>query len=94
LPNLFEQARSFLFRRRTAYVKTFLNPFGDEVLRDLAKFCRAHQTTFHLDPRAHALAEGRREVWLRIQQHLQLSEDELWRIYGNQNMTVRNPDNA
>jgi hypothetical protein len=91
---LFEQARSFLFRRRTAYVKTFLNPFGDEVLRDLAKFCRAHQTTFHLDPRAHALAEGRREVWLRIQQHLQLSEDELWRIYGNQNMTVRNPDNA
>jgi hypothetical protein len=91
---LFEQARSFLFRRRTAYVKTFLNPFGDEVLRDLAKFCRAHQTTFHLDPRAHALAEGRREVWLRIQQHLQLSEDELWRIYGNQNMTVRNPANA
>jgi hypothetical protein len=91
---LIEQARNFLFRRRTAYVKTFLNPFGDEVLRDLAKFCRAHTSTFHPDPRVHALAEGRREVWLRISQHLQLSEDELWRIYGNQSTTVRKPEDG
>jgi len=25
--------------------------------------------------------DGRREVWLRIQQHLQLSEDALWKLY-------------
>lgn len=90
--NIVQQLRNFLARRRTAYVKTFLNPYGDEVLRDLAKFCRAHTTTFHPDPRAHALAEGRREVWIRISQHLQLSEDELWRLYGNQNTVVRKPD--
>lgn len=92
MSSLIEQARDFLFRRRTAYVKTFLNPFGDEVLRDLAKFCRAHATTFHADPRLHAAAEGRREVFLRIAHHLNLSEDELWRLYGNNSAPVRNPN--
>lgn len=92
--NPIKTLQQFLARRRTAYVKTFLTPFGDEVLRDLARFCRAHSSTFHPDPRAHALAEGRREVWLRIAQHLHLTEDELWRIYGNHDTVVRNPDNA
>jgi len=76
------RAFQFLARRRTAYVKTFRNAFGEEVLADLAKFCRANQTTFHVDARAHALAEGRREVFLRISQHLQLTDDELWSLYG------------
>lgn len=80
---LFEKARQFLARRRTVYVKTFMNPYGEEVLLDLAKFCRAHDTTFHPDPRAHAVAEGRREVWLRIQKHLQLTDDQLWQLYGS-----------
>ena len=90
--NLFEKARQFLGQRRTAYVKTFLNPYGDEVLRDLARFCRAHQSTFHTDARAHAVAEGRREVWLRIQQHLQLSDDELWAIFGQSSQPIRKPE--
>lgn len=75
----------YLQRRRTAYVRTFLNnTFGQEVLTDLSKFCRATQSTFHPDARAHAVAEGRREVWLRIAQHLNLSDDQLWQIYGGQ----------
>ena len=90
--NLFEKARQFLGQRRTAYVKTFLNPYGDEVLRDLARFCRAHQSTFHTDARAHAVAEGRREVWLRIQQHLRLSDDELWGIFGQSSQPIRKPE--
>lgn len=80
--SLFDQARQFLSRRRTAYVRTFTGPMAEEVLQDLARFCRANQSTFHADPRVHAVAEGRREVWLRIQQHLQLSDDQLWRVYG------------
>lgn len=80
--NVLTSARDFLSRRRTAYVRTFLTPFGGEVLEDLARFCRAHESTFHVDPRAHAVAEGRREVWLRIQKHLQLTDDQLWAIYG------------
>jgi hypothetical protein len=87
--NLLEQARQFLARRRTVYVKTFLNPMGEEVLRDLAKFCRAHETTFAPDARAHAVAEGRREVWLRIQSHLRLTDEELWRLYGQASQPVR-----
>lgn len=80
--SLIDTAKSYLFRRRTAYVKTFLTPFGDEVLSDLARFCRAHETTFHVDPRAHAVAEGRREVWLRITRHLNLTDEQLWKLYG------------
>jgi hypothetical protein len=81
--NLIQKAQQFLGRRRTAYYKTFSGPFGQEVLQDLAKFCRAHESTFHADPRAHAVAEGRREVWLRIQRHLQLDDETLWQLYGS-----------
>ena len=80
---MFERAQNFLARRRTAYIKTFLNPFGQEVLKDLASFCRANDSTFHTDARAHAVAEGRREVWLRIQKHLQLTDAQLWQLYGS-----------
>lgn len=79
--NLIDQFRKLLGRRRTVYVKTFSNPFGQEVLADLARFCRANEPTYHPDPRVHAELEGRREVWLRIQRHLQLSDDELWELY-------------
>lgn len=74
--NLFD----LLGKRRTAYVRTFNTPFGEEVIADLARFCRANTTCFHPDARVHAVAEGRREVWLRIQNHLQLSDEQLWAI--------------
>jgi hypothetical protein len=77
-----KEAKGYLARRRTAYVKTFDGTFSDEVLQDLAKFCRAHESTFHPDPRVHAALEGRREVWLRIEQHLKLSDEDLWRIFA------------
>lgn len=77
-----KNAQQFLAERRTDYVKTFDTPAGQKVLADLAKFCRAHESTFHSDARVHAVAEGRREVWLRIQQHLQLDDQTLWRVYG------------
>lgn len=74
-----------LSRRRLAYQHTFdpgKNAYATEVLRDLARFCRAFETTFHVDPRAHAVLEGRREVWLRIQEYTRMSPDELWEKYG------------
>lgn len=77
-----EHLLAFLKRRKMAYVTTFCNPVGEEVLRDLAKFCRAHTTTFHADARLAAQLDGRREVWLRIQQHIQLNDDQLWRLFG------------
>lgn len=73
--------RRALGERRYAYRQTFNGPLAEVVLKDLARFCRAHESTFADDPRAHALAEGRREVWLRIQNHLELSPDQLWTLY-------------
>lgn len=83
-PSLLERAQRFLFRRRHAYRQVFTpdNVFTDEVLRDLAKFCRAHESTFATDHSLSDRLDGRREVWLRIQHHLKLTEEDLWRIYG------------
>ena len=75
-------ARRFLGRRRHAYLATFQSPLGEEVLADLARFCRATQSTFHTDPRVAAMLDGRREVFLRIQQHLRLTDEELWNLMG------------
>lgn len=80
--SLVKIARDYISRRRTAYVKVFAGPFGDEVLEDLAKFCRANETAFHPDPRVHAALEGRREVFLRIARHLQLTDEQLWALHA------------
>lgn len=67
----------------------FRNSFtGQAVLRDLAVFCRAGRSTYHFDPRIHARLEGRRDVWLRIQQHVQLSEDELFTLLSGESLPV------
>lgn len=75
-----DRLRALLGTRQYHYQKTFRAPIAEPVLRDLARFCRANTSTFHPDARAHAVAEGRREVWLRIQNHLQLSPEELFRL--------------
>jgi hypothetical protein len=80
--NWLERAKDFLLVRRQAYHQTFSGPPGQEVLSDLARFCRALDTTFHPDARVQAQLEGRREVFLRIQHHLKLTDEELWALYG------------
>lgn len=77
----------FLRRRRLAYQLTFRddNYAAQQVLIDLAKFCRANATTFHEDPRISAVLQGRHEVWLRICNHLHLTSEQLFALYnGNQ----------
>lgn len=74
-----------LFRRRMSYKALFLtergdlSPAGKVVLADLTKFCRGMTSTTvvspvsgTVDPHASGLAEGRREVWLRIMKELGL----------------------
>lgn len=74
--------------RAQAYQRVFLRKGADtdKVLVDLAKFCRAHASTFHVQQSASDRLDGRREVWLRIQHHLQLTDDQLWTLYGNQSL--------
>ncbi len=71
------QGRAFAYNR----VFDAKNQHVYEVLNDLARFCRAHETTFHPDPRVHAALEGRREVWLRIQEYLQLDIEEIYKLH-------------
>jgi hypothetical protein len=79
-----EKAQSYLRGRRQSYLRIFNKESQDAkvILKDLAKFCRATESTFHKDPRIAAMLDGRREVWNRIQQHLNLRDEELWQIYG------------
>jgi len=70
-------ARSYAYRM----VFDAENVNTKKVLSDLAKFCRATQSCFGKDDRTSAVLEGRREVWLRIQNHLKFSEEELYEMY-------------
>lgn len=87
MPSLLEQARQFLLDRRADYRAVFVpGPSTDRVLKDLAKFCRAHTSTFHPDHAVSDRLDGRREVWLRLQNQLHMTDDQLWELYGNRNL--------
>lgn len=67
--------------RRQAYKKTFENPEGRRVLADLRRFCRATLPTADVNnERTTYLLEGRREVWLRLMAHLQLTEEDVYQL--------------
>lgn len=78
-----EKLRDFYHGHAIAYGRLFdqTSPYTETVLADLAKFCRANETTFHKDPRIHAALEGRREVWLRIKEFITMNADELLEKY-------------
>lgn len=78
--NVVDKLRAFISRRGSAYRAIFSGPNADLVLVDLASFCRAHQSTFHEDPRLSAMLDGRREVYLRIINHIKLTEAELFTL--------------
>ena len=79
-----EKLIQFFTSRKTSYQFTFNpeNRYNNAVMKDLAKFCRANETTYQNDPRLHAVLEGRREVWLRIQNYLDLTPEELMKLYA------------
>lgn len=70
-------------RRGFHYQAAFLDEEGEptlhgqKILADLDRFCRGNESTFHADPRAHALLEGRREVFLRILNFLEMDSREV-----------------
>lgn len=82
--NILEKVRALVNDRQRAYQQVFdpANRATRAVLADLTRFCRGTESAFHPDPRVHAVLEGRREVLLRIQQHTNLSPDELWQLFG------------
>jgi len=68
-------------QRRRAYQNTFNNHEGEKVLADLRRFCRATTPTADVNnERITYLLEGRREVWLRIQAYLNLTEADVYNL--------------
>ena len=85
-----EATFEFLKGRKSAYKFTFSysNPAARQVLNDLAVFCRANETCVVAGDHDKSLVlEGRREVWLRIQQHLNLSSEQLFQLYTGKEIT-------
>lgn len=79
--DIYDEAKALLQSRKQAYETVFHEGVDARiVLQDLAEFCRAHKSAFNADSRVHAMLEGRREVWLRIEKYVKLSPDELWEI--------------
>lgn len=84
--------------RRRAYRHTFLRTDDNKpdrateaVLKDLARFCCANTTTIRIspvgrtiDPLAMAVAEGRREVFLRIAKFLYLTDADISRFLASE----------
>ena len=68
----------FLRSRKKAYQLCFGSAAGHIVMRDLIVFCRGTQSCFHDDARKHAVLEGRREVLLRITNHMNLTSEQLY----------------
>lgn len=76
-----EATKARLFNRQKAYLVLFGsdNLAGREVLEDLIVFCRAKKSCVDPDDRLTLVLEGRREVYLRIMEHLESSSEELFR---------------
>lgn len=75
-----------LERRRVSYARLFSlgNPSHEDVLcvmDDLAEFCRAYETTLNPNQKLQDAFEGRREVYLRIMDHILLDHDTLFKRY-------------
>ena len=88
ISRLVENTKIFLSNRKTAYCLVFKNPDKKYsgacqlVLEDLKKFCRANASTFDTNDRMAAYLEGRRSVFVRIAQHLNMTPETLYEIYN------------
>ena len=85
MTEIWNKTLDFLRGRKRAYQLTFgrENQAAQVVLMDLSQFCRAAESC--VMPGDHdrtLLLEGRREVFIRIQQHLNLSSEELMQLYS------------
>jgi hypothetical protein len=79
-----DDAMSFFGLKKRHYQVTFnkQQPSDMIVLSDLAKFCRAGESTFHPDPRIAANLDGRREVFLHITRYLNLSVEQIVQLHA------------
>lgn len=91
---------------RQAYRRTFgvddgkiENRDAQVVAADLRRFCNADKPTYRVSPitrqvdeKAMLIAEGRREVWLRIQGFLHVSDADLARLQEHNERTEQHAE--
>ncbi len=65
---------------KRSYTDVFRSPVGQVVLKDLAQFCYATESTFHTDPRIDAYQQGMKAVWENIQRRLNLTAEEIYSL--------------
>jgi len=93
IEEFFGKTLDFLRQRKRAYQLCFSSPAGNVVLQDLVKFCRAAETCVVPNDRDRTLLlEGRREVILRINQHLHLNSQQLFDLFNGKNILTENKD--
>lgn len=78
-----QEERSRRFLRQSRAVKDLffeneqLKRNAEALLADLREFCFAQKSSFHTDALVMARREGRRDVWLRITEFLNLDEKDV-----------------
>lgn len=77
-----KEALAFFDIKKAAYLAIFNTPHGKIVLDDLMPFCRARETCVIPGNRDKTFVlEGRREVYLRIQDFRERTPEELVALY-------------
>lgn len=76
----FKLARSRAYRRVFAREGGRFDRSAEIVLADLRDYCRANAAAWDRDARISDRLAGRRDVWLRISEHLNLTDDEILKL--------------
>jgi hypothetical protein len=77
-----ERKRSYLWGVRALTQKLRPTPDADMMLADLARFCRATEDTLGTTTEGTYILIGRRQVFLRLTQHLNLTPAQLFDLYA------------
>ena len=83
-----QRTYDLLRNRKINYRLTFMCPPGQRVLEDLVSYCNVLRTCYRDTDRETARQEGRRDVWLRIQHHLKLTDAQLFKVYNGGTVNV------
>lgn len=92
-----QDAIDYIRGLKTAYQLTFPkhSPAQQMVLADLARFCRATESC--VVPGNHdktLILEGRREVWLRLNEYLNLTVEDLYQLKSGRPLIQHGDENG
>ncbi len=63
-----------------AYKRVFRSPAGQQVLQDLAQFCRSFETAYQENDRLTYVTIGRQEVFWRIANLIDVKLDDMFKL--------------